>query len=149
MAWSYDPTNLDTSTASGRLNTVRLLVGDTDTNDQQVQDEEITFALSQESDKVYAAASWVAKTLAAKFARYVDVDLDGQLEEKYSQLQKHYSALSKQLESLDKESSASLGVSAGGINKTIMRTNRRLPNRPEGFYIGQYDNDEVEGDEYC
>ena len=149
MAWSYDPTDLDVSTASGRLNSVRLLVGDTDTNDQQVQDEEITFALSQENDKVYAAASWVAKTLAAKFARYVDVDLDGQLEEKYSQLQKHYSALSKQLESLDKESSASLGVSAGGINKTIMRTNRRLPNRPKGFYIGQYDNGEVEGDEYC
>ena len=30
MAWSYDPTDLDTTTASGRLNTVRLLVGDTD-----------------------------------------------------------------------------------------------------------------------
>jgi hypothetical protein len=30
MAWSYDPTDLDTTTASGRLNTVRLLIGDTE-----------------------------------------------------------------------------------------------------------------------
>lgn len=29
--WTYDPTDLDTTTASGRLNVVRLLVGDTDT----------------------------------------------------------------------------------------------------------------------
>ena len=42
MAWSYNPTDLDTLTASGRINTVRLLVGDTDTTDQQVQNEEIT-----------------------------------------------------------------------------------------------------------
>ena len=45
MAWSYDPTDLNTTTASGRLNTVRLLVGDTDTTDQQVQNEEVTFSL--------------------------------------------------------------------------------------------------------
>jgi hypothetical protein len=37
MAWSYDETDLGTTTASGRLNSVRLLLGDTDTNDQQVQ----------------------------------------------------------------------------------------------------------------
>ena len=47
MAWSYDPTDLNTTTASGRLNTVRLLVGDTDTTDQQVQNEEVTFSLTE------------------------------------------------------------------------------------------------------
>ena len=45
MSWSYDPTDLNTTTASGRLNTVRFLVGDTDTNDQKVQNEEIEFSL--------------------------------------------------------------------------------------------------------
>jgi hypothetical protein len=49
MAWSYDPTDLDNTTASGRLNIVRLLVGDTDTVDQQVQNEEITFGLSEKT----------------------------------------------------------------------------------------------------
>ena len=33
MAWNYDETDLTTDTASGRVNSVRLLVGDTDTND--------------------------------------------------------------------------------------------------------------------
>ena len=49
MAWSYDATDLGTGTVSGRLNSVRLLVGDTDTNDQQVQNEEVIFALAQTS----------------------------------------------------------------------------------------------------
>ena len=48
MAWSYDATDLGTGTASGRLNSVRLLVGDTDTTDQQVQNEEITLCSSSD-----------------------------------------------------------------------------------------------------
>ena len=62
MAWSYETTDLGTATASGRLNAVRLLVGDTDITDPQVQDEEILFALAQEGNNVYYAASWVAQT---------------------------------------------------------------------------------------
>jgi len=83
MAFSYDETNLSTDTAAGRLNAVRLLVGDTDTTDQQIQDEEITFALSQNGNNVYLTASWVARSIAAKYARLVDTDLDGQLAESY------------------------------------------------------------------
>ena len=52
MAWSYDPTDLNTTTASGRLNTVRLLVGDTDTTDQQVQNEEVTFSLTESGNSI-------------------------------------------------------------------------------------------------
>ena len=37
MSWSYDATNLTTNTDAGRLNSVRLLLGDTDTSDQQLQ----------------------------------------------------------------------------------------------------------------
>ena len=65
MAWSYDPTDLDTTTASGRLNTVRLLIGDTDTVDQQVQNEEITFALSENGNNVYYSGAWVARVISA------------------------------------------------------------------------------------
>jgi hypothetical protein len=66
MSWSYDPTDLNTTTASGRLNTVRLLVGDTDTDDQQLQDEEITFSLSETGDSAYLAAAWSARAVASK-----------------------------------------------------------------------------------
>jgi len=141
LSFTYDPTNLDTTTSSGRLNSVRLLIGDTDAGSPQVQDEEVTFALLEEGDNVYSAASWVAKTIAAKYARYVDVDLDGQLAEDYSQLQKHYSGLAKTLSDLANEKKASLGIVAGGVNSFEVALNRRIPTRPKGFYIGQFDND--------
>ena len=67
MAWSYEETDLRTTTASGRLNTVRLLLGDTDSNDQQVQNEEIAFALAQNNNNVYYAGAWCARIVAAKY----------------------------------------------------------------------------------
>ena len=93
MAWSYDASDLDTTTPSGRLNTVRLLLGDTDTLDQQVQNEEITFSLSQTNDNVYFAAAWLARTVASKYARKVNVQLDGSLSADYSDLAKQYTSL--------------------------------------------------------
>jgi hypothetical protein len=121
MAWSYDETNLSTDTASGRLNAVRLLVGDTDTGDQQIRDEEITFALTQNGDNVYLTASWVARSIAAKYARLVDTDLDGQLAESYSQLQAHYKGLSDTLEYQGKTTSGGLGFAAGGLSRARMK----------------------------
>ena len=121
MAFSYDETNLGTDTAAGRLNAVRLLVGDTDTNDQQVQNEEITFALAQNGDNIYLSASWVARSIAAKYARLVDTDLDGQLSESYSQLQKHYKGLSDTLEYQGKTTSGGIGFVAGGLSKATMK----------------------------
>jgi len=122
MAFSYDETTLNTTTASGRLNAVRLLVGDTNHLDAQAQDEEVNFSLDQNGNNVYAAASWVAKVIAAKYARLVDVELDGQVSESYSQLQKHYGDLSSELEYQAKSVSGSLGFAAGGLSKARMST---------------------------
>lgn len=121
MAFSYDETNLSTDTAAGRLNAVRLLVGDTDTSDPQSQDEEIIFALAQNGDNVYLTASWIARSIAAKYARLVDTDLDGQLNEKYSQLQTHYKGLSDTLEYQGKTTSGGLGFVAGGLSRARMK----------------------------
>ena len=93
MSWSYDSTDLDTTTASGRLNTVRLLVGDTDTLDQQVQNEEVLFALSESGDNVYYAAAWAARAISSKFSRRVTTSLDGSLSANYSDLAKQYKSL--------------------------------------------------------
>ena len=69
MSWSYSPSDLNTTTASGRLNTVRLLVGDTDTTDQLVQNEEITFALSQTGDmSTMLLSGFVAPSLPSSVA---------------------------------------------------------------------------------
>lgn len=121
MAWSYDETDLGTETASGRLNAVRLLIGDTDTSDQQIRNEEILFALGQSGNNVYSAASWACRTIASKYSRLVDTDLDGQLSEKYSQLQAHYKSLASDLEFQATKVGASLGFVAGGLSKSNMK----------------------------
>jgi len=134
MAWSYDPTDLDTTTASGRLNTVRLLVGDTDTLDQQVQNEEITFALSQNGDNVYYSAGWTARTISSQYARKVNTSLDGALKADYSDLMKHYSTLADNLEYQGKTSGASVGILAGGITQSGITAVRANTNRVEGSF---------------
>lgn len=135
MGWTYDATNLDTSTASGRLNSVRLLIFDTDTNNQLLQDEEINFALSENNNRVYYAASYSAALLASKFSREVDTQLDETLEAKYSQLSEQYRNLSTSLREMGKKVSGSaLGIAAGGINKTTIDSVRDNANRPPAAF---------------
>ena len=134
MAWSYDVTDLDTSTASGRLNTVRLLIGDTDTLDQQVQNEEIIFALSESGDNVYYAAAWAARAISSKYSRRVTTQLDGALSANYSDLAKQYKSLADDLEYQGKTSGAVIGVLAGGITKSQIQAVRANTNRIEGSF---------------
>ena len=131
MAWSYDETDLGTTTASGRLNSVRLLLGDTDTNDQQVQNEEITFGLAQTNDNVYFAAAWCARVVAAKYSRQVNTSLDGALSADYTDLAKKYTGLAESLEYQGKKVSATLGVKAGGLTKSGVEAVRGNTNRIE------------------
>jgi len=145
MAWSYDPSDLTTDTASGRLNVVRLLVGDTNTNDQQVQDEEITFALSETQDNAYYAASWVANSIASSYARKVDSEIDNTLVAKFSQLQKSYKTLSRDLrEEGLRNSGQKMGVSAGGIKVSEVDSVESLSDRVEPKFVSgqfRYEND--------
>jgi hypothetical protein len=134
MAWSYDPTDLDTTTASGRLNTVRLLVGDTETLDQQVQNEEITFGLSENGDNIYYAGAWIARAIASKYSRKVNTSLDGALKADYSDLAKQYKVLADDLEYQGKTSGAVIGVLAGGITKSSVNAVRANTNRIEGSF---------------
>ena len=149
MSWSYSATDLNTTTASGRLNSVRLLVGDTDTNDQLVQNEEITFALGQTGDNIYYAAAWVCRSIAAKFSRMVDTQLDGALSANYSDRAKQYQQLAVQVENQGKKTSGkSLGVFAGGISNSDMSVANQDTDRVKPtFAIHQFDNVEA-GDGY-
>ena len=134
MSWSYDPTDLDNTTASGRLNTVRLLVGDTDTNDQQVQNEEVTFSLSENNNNTYTSAAWIARVIASKYARMVTTQLDGALSANYSDLSKQYMQLADQLEYQGKTNGAAVGILAGGITKSGIKAVRANTNRIEGSF---------------
>jgi hypothetical protein len=147
--WSYSASNLNTTTASGRLNSVRLLVGDTDSADQLAQDEEILFAISQANNNIYYAAAWVCRTVAAKFSRMVDTTLDGALSAKYSTRSKQYQQLAAQVEAQGKKTSGkSLGVFGGGYSSSSMQVANEDPDRVKpAFGIDQFDNVEA-GEQY-
>ena len=129
MAWSYEETDLRTTTASGRLNTVRLLLGDTDSNDQQVQNEEIAFALAQNNNNVYYAGAWCARIVAAKYSRKVTTSIDNAISADYSDLAKQYKKLAESLEYQGKKSGAVVGIKAGGITKSGIDAIRADTNR--------------------
>lgn len=139
--WSYDTDDLTTSTPSGRLNVVRLLIGDVIQDDPLIQDEEINFAVSQSSN-VYSAAAWCCGAIAAKFARDVTTTISGTLREQLSDKINHYGQLQRDLEKQSNKAGGALGVRVGGINIVEMATAESNPvrNNPR-FKIGQFDND--------
>lgn len=73
MAWNYDATLLSEDTSVGRLYIIRLITGDTDTDDQQLQDEEIYWYLTRHGDSIRYAAMDAVRGLIAKYSRDVDM----------------------------------------------------------------------------
>jgi lipoate-protein ligase A len=143
--WSYDPTYLNTTTPEGRLYTVRLLTGDTDCSSPLSQDEEISFALTQNGDSVYTAAVWICRAIAAKFSRLVDTQLDGALEVRYSDRSKQYNQLAFQLEAQGKKlSGRALGIGGGGVTVSAVALAEADSNRiKSAFRVNQFDNPEA------
>lgn len=78
MTWSYsgDPSTSD-------RDALRFTIGDTNTNDQQLSDEELDYLLSQYGS-VNAAALAACRALIAQYSRCVD-QKTGDIDIKYSQ----------------------------------------------------------------
>jgi len=70
MTWEY------AYPAASSKDAVRFLIGDTNPDDIQLQDEEIDWLLLQETN-VYLAASHACRNLAAKYAREVTKSVGG------------------------------------------------------------------------
>lgn len=92
MSWTYDYSQL----ASTPMMQVRYLVGDTKPTDQQVQDEEILFALTQRPS-IYGAAAIVCRSLASRLSREADV-VDKDLRTQLSARAKAYSLRASEYE---------------------------------------------------
>lgn len=86
MTWSYSGDPSDSA-----LDAVRFLIGDTNESDQQFNDAEINFLVSEEGG-TYQAAAKAADVLASKFARLADETV-GQVSINYSQMFDHYQSL--------------------------------------------------------
>jgi len=125
MTWSYD-----TSLTEAK-DKVRFYIGDTDTNDQLLQDEEINFLLT-ETQNVLQAASRAAKALAAKFSRQADKAV-GDLRISLSQKAQAYMSLAADLEKRALTSSA--------------YPTWQEPEEDARFELGMMENDSVIADE--
>ena len=133
MAFTYDgdPANSD-------LEAVRFLIGDTDSTDALLQDAEVNWGLSQNSN-IYFAASIAAETIASKFARKVDKAV-GDLRQSYSQQSKQYRTLAADLKRQASLKGSILpyagGISVSDKESVEENTDRTSPN----FEIGMDDN---------
>lgn len=114
--WTYDPSELDKTTEEGRKNIVRLLIGDTDSSDPQVQDEEIAFYLEDNPNKIYSAAAGACFTIYSKYTRMVNTELDEAIRADYSDLAKNYKALLSDLEEKANKESAVAKIVVSGTS---------------------------------
>ncbi len=71
LPWPYSPGPPPVA-PQGCIDTVRFLIGDTDTTDQQLSDSEIVGVLNQNQGDPYQSAIEGCRYLAAAYARQVD-----------------------------------------------------------------------------
>ena len=79
MSWSYSGNPADSS-----LDKVRFLIGDTDTTDQLLTDEEINYTISESGGSIYQSAHDAAYAIASKFARMASSTSVGDMSISYS-----------------------------------------------------------------
>jgi hypothetical protein len=122
------------------IDQIRLLVGDTDVTDALLQDEEISFFLTQD-DNVYKAAAIAARTIAGKLARAVTETKFDDVSQKTTPPSDHYLKLADALEVQANRVSSrvSLGLYAGGTSVSEMATVRENTDRVPGFWDNQFD----------
>lgn len=148
MTWTYSGSP-GTSSAPERRDAVRVLVGDTNTSDQQIDDEAISFNLAQAGDDIYRAASMTARQIAATYARRANTKLEG-VSVDYKGLQDSYLRLAGRLEK-DATLYGSRGLGtpiAGGISVSDMEAEREDSDRPEpAFERRQFRNPPSLGDD--
>lgn len=110
MTWTYAAAP-DTTTAAGKRDAIRILIGDTDTTDQLLSDEAISFFIGQEPG-VYHAGAQAASAIAATFARQADKAV-GDLRLSASQQAIAYRELAKDLK---RRAVSTAGIWSGGIS---------------------------------
>ncbi len=130
--WSYTGNPSDST-----RDKVRFLIGDTDTGDQQLQDEEIDAMLTDNADNAYTAAIACAEVLVARFSRYVTKSV-GDLSISYGERVTNYKSLLGQLRM--RSSIQSAAPYCGGISVSDKLTDEADTDRvAPAFSIGSMD----------
>ncbi len=98
MSWTYDASLISADTAVGRRTVIRLMIGDTQTLDQQLQDEELDYFLDRNDDSIRYASLDAVRALIARYSREADLRV-GHTEVQGAQRARAYISLLEQLES--------------------------------------------------
>jgi len=92
MAWNYNPAELSTN----EVYQIRLEVGDTDPNNQRLQDEEITQAISVERN-FWCAAARCAEMISRVYYSKADVKLGRSMMVTYTKMADQYGKMAAKL----------------------------------------------------
>lgn len=138
MTTTYNPAQLSSNTTYQ----IRFNLGDTDTSDFQLQDEEISWAYSLRGN-TWGATAMCALALAAKYSRLTSISADGvsqALQQKAAQFEKMAADYAK------KECIYRAVPFVGGVSISDMRSTLAQADRvPEIFRIGINDNPPNDG----
>ncbi len=135
MSWTYNVSEIMTMPVFQ----ARFLIGDTNANDQQLQDEEIAFSLTLRSS-IWGAAAMCCESISANLSRKADTTT-GELRTLYSGLSRAYHSRAMAYEGKSAEMGGALPF-AGGITisgKILAETD--LDRVPPNFNVGMTDND--------
>ena len=129
MAWSYsgDPAN-------STNDSIRFLIGDTDTNDRLITDEEIAYIVTQQGS-VNRSASECCRAIAAKFARNMNRSIGG-LQADFAAKYRQYLELADNLRAKDETAPVSPFLSGYKKDEKQAReddTNREMIYVRKGF----------------
>jgi hypothetical protein len=124
---------------------LRLLVGDTDTNDQLLTDAEVAYFLARSASVALGAAK-ACRAIASKLSRQVDYTI-GDLSEKLRQRADGYLALAAQLEADESRSSFGSGSASVSFITGSSTTPDSLRMGDEPIDEGSLDRDDAP-DEY-
>lgn len=134
--WSYDASRVDSVT----LYQVRRILGDVIYEDQQLQDAEILFAISQRAN-IYGAAADCARYLAGQYARKPDVTSPGGITTNYGGQAKKFRDMANDLEAQSRARGGGVIAYAGGISVSDKVTVQQDGDRVQpSFNIGMMDN---------
>lgn len=130
MTWSYsgDP-------GASPLDELRFILGDTDTTDQQLSDEEVLFLLREHGGSVATAAVAACRRLIAKYTRCID-QKTGDIDLKFSSRLAQYNDLFSHLRAGIVPTPYAGGISVSDIETVREDTDRQGPI----FALGMLDN---------
>ncbi len=132
--WTYKLTDLGQDTRLGHIADVRLLIGDTNPDDTQLEDEEIQLGINLNGNNLYSSAAWAARAIGSKYSRRVNTEVSGALKAQYSDLLAHYNDLAVELEYKGKTTGASLDIKGGGNTISGINVVRANSDRVPGSF---------------